>query len=92
MALSSEFLLHALFVFVGVAVLDVLWAWYIRHTASNNAWRASLAAVGLTVCGAFLTLEYVQNRWMLIPAALGAFVGTFIPLRWFRGNKTEPTA
>lgn len=90
--LSSEFLLHALAVFVGVALLDIMWAWYIQHTAQNDAWRASLTAVGLTVFGAGLTLEYVHNRWLLIPAGLGAFAGTFIPLKLHAKNQPPTEA
>lgn len=83
------FFLHALLVFAGVTFVDTLWALYIRYTANGSPWRASISAVGLTLCGALLTLEYVKDPLMLIPAGLGAFVGTFATLKW---GKHAPTS
>jgi hypothetical protein len=38
--------------------------------------------VGLICCGAFVTVAYVQDRWQLIPASVGAFVGTYLSVRY----------
>lgn len=72
--------IHSLLVFLGVAVSDWFWAAYIKHTAGVNPMKASLAAVGITLCSALVVLEYTQDRRMLLPACLGAFVGTYLPL------------
>jgi hypothetical protein len=38
---------------------------------------ASGWAVALFLLGAVTVLGYTKNRWLLIPAALGAFAGTW---------------
>lgn len=76
----QEWAVTAALVFLGVFVADLFWAWYVRGASQGHPWKASFSAVGITLCSGFVTLEYVQDRWMLIPAALGAFAGTMLPL------------
>lgn len=69
-------------VFVIVTVADFLWAAYISHTAKGNIWKASFYAAAIALFGGMITLAYINDSRMIIPAVLGAFVGTYLCLRF----------
>jgi len=63
-------------VFAAVTALDFIGAWYTRAVATRHAVPAGLCAAVLVGVGALVTVAYVDNHWLALPAALGAFVGT----------------
>jgi hypothetical protein len=68
----------ALGVFLAVALADGLWTLYIVAAAARLPLPAALYSTGIVLTGAFVTLAYVRDRWYLLPAALGAFAGTYL--------------
>jgi hypothetical protein len=76
-----------LLVFVMVLVVNVCWTKYVIHAGAGRALPAALWDVGIVVLSALLTVEYVNNRWAVLAAAAGGFVGTYITVR---AKKTEP--
>jgi hypothetical protein len=71
-------MIRALAVFLAVAVSDWLWTKYIVTASTGLAFLAASYAAGIVVVGAFVTLAYVRDRIHIIPAVLGAFVGTYL--------------
>lgn len=69
-------LLAAPAVFASMVACDLCWARYVRHASDGSRWLAGFWAVGLFAAGAFSVVSYVDNHWLLIPAALGSFTGT----------------
>lgn len=67
-----------LLVFVIAAGLDFLWARYITLLSLGEAWRAATYAAAIVAFGGLVTVLYVRNPFLLIPATLGAFVGTLV--------------
>ena len=67
---------------LAVALADGLWALWIGAVAANPPVLAGLYSVGLICCGAYVTVAYVQDRRQLIPASVGAFVGTYLSVRY----------
>lgn len=65
-------------VFTAMVVLDFLWARYIIALRDDNAYIAGALAGSLYVLGGFVTVSFVADYWLLIPAGLGAFVGTVL--------------
>lgn len=65
------------FVFTATVIADVIWAEWARAVSLRRADLAAVYAAGIIVCGAFVTIEYVHDHWLLLPAAAGAFVGTW---------------
>lgn len=78
-------ILEALAAFWAVFFADFVWARYITAIAEARKLHASAWAVALLVLSGVATIAYVNNHWMLIPAAAGAFVGT-----WFSIRKSAP--
>lgn len=72
-------------VFVAMAVLDFFWADYTASIAGKKSHRASFMAVLIILFSGFVTTSYVADKWLLIPAGMGAYAGTWLSI--WRGRK-----
>jgi hypothetical protein len=70
--------LQAALVFVATMFVDYAWSVYIRSLATTKMLRAAVWSSIIVFAGGFTTIEYISNHWMLIPAMLGAFLGTLL--------------
>jgi len=68
----------ALAVFLAVALSDALWSAWITAVGRHQPALAGIASAGLVLCGAFVTMAYIGDRRYLLPAVMGAFVGTYL--------------
>lgn len=64
-------------VFIAMFFTDVLFAMYVRRTSQGKALQAASFGALIFVFAGFVVVGYVSNLWLLIPAALGSFVGTY---------------
>jgi hypothetical protein len=62
-------------VFFGMVILDFIWVGYVVSLQKTQAVSAGLWAAIMIIVTGFVTVSYVNDPWLLIPAALGAFVG-----------------
>lgn len=65
-------------VFLAVALADVCWTKYFLEAANKNATKAAAWSAVIVLLGSYTTVEYVGNALLVIPAALGAFAGTYL--------------
>jgi hypothetical protein len=84
---NADFIQKILLVFGAVAVTDVFWTLYVTGANDGKIWKASFYSTMIVLCGSTATIEYVQDPRMIIPAALGAFAGTMLPLLWRKHRK-----
>lgn len=77
-----------LWMFGGTFVLDLLWAVYTKAVAAHRPMRAGLFAAVLYIIGGGLVTAYTTDHWLLLPAAIGAFMGTYAGTWW--GTPVEP--
>ncbi len=76
-------MIQACIAFFGMAGLDIIFARYtLAVTSRSPVWASSYAAVCLLLGGS-VVVTYAHDPIMLIPAAAGAFVGTYIGM-WRR--------
>lgn len=68
--------------FASMVLLDYIWAHYTIYLLHNKPIQAAISASGIMFATALVTILYVDNHWMIIPTAAGAFVGTYSALRW----------
>jgi hypothetical protein len=68
--------------FGGMAVLDATWAFYTIALVKRDHHWAGVTSAMLFILGAVVIRMYVDDGWIIIPAALGAFVGTEIGSRY----------
>ena len=64
-------------VVVAMAIGDFIWAKYISSIAERRALIAASWGSVVIALGAFITLSYVDDKRMIIPACIGAFLGTY---------------
>lgn len=69
--------LQCLAAFVALFITDLCWAVYIEQVKRGNALNSALWSVFLFLTGASAVISYTTDPWLLIPAAAGAFAGTF---------------
>lgn len=72
----------AAIVFIVYVVFDILYALYVLCVSR----RQSVAAAGISSVlyslGAVGVMNYMNNAWYLVPLGIGAFVGTYIAVRY----------
>lgn len=68
-------------VFLAMLVSDFLYARYTMNITSKHIISASSYAAGIQLCMAFTVVEYTKDAWLVIPAALGAALGTWIAIK-----------
>lgn len=67
--------------FISLFCIDIFYTYYLRAIADSKALVASLWSIVVTILGAFVVINYTTDHMMLIPAALGAFCGTFVGMK-----------
>ncbi len=72
------FVLKFVGIFLLVAFSDFLWARYIKHTAESNALKSAVYASAIYLLGSVIVIAYIGDHSMVLPAVLGAFVGTYL--------------
>lgn len=75
------FPIQCILVFLALIAVDFCWTFYIAKVAEKKAIAAACWSAMIMVCGAFATISYLENKWLLIPAILGAWVGTFLAIK-----------
>jgi hypothetical protein len=71
-------------VFGATFLADVAWARYVGHVAAGSRWSAGIWSVILFLLGAFAVVSYTTNKMLLIPATIGAFLGTVVGVPTWR--------
>jgi hypothetical protein len=80
------FIVKAVIVFLALCITDVCWAYYINKVKDGSPLHSAKWAVFLYLTGSVGTISVVNDPWLVIPASLGAFCGTYLAV-WF--NKRE---
>jgi hypothetical protein len=63
---------------LGAFVSDYVWARYMANVAEGHGFVAANWAVGVIVLGAYLVISYVEDKRLIFPAAIGAWIGTYL--------------
>ena len=72
--------------FVCMFLLDFCWAYYTRKVTEGRAMAASTWATILIILNATV-MKYMTTDWAyFIPAAFGAFIGTYIAIKIEKAN------
>lgn len=74
--------LSFLIVFLAAFVTDICWAFYVNKVKNGRALPSGVWAVFLFLTGSIATTAYVKDPLYLLPAAIGAFLGTVITV-WY---------
>jgi hypothetical protein len=73
--------MKAALVFLAMLIGDSLWAKWMLATSKRQPVPAAAYSSAIILVGGFTAVAYVNDPRYLIPAALGAFVGTYVTVR-----------
>ena len=74
-------------IFFALFFTDIIWALYIRWSARGLALPAGIASIFIYAIGAFTFAEFIKDVWVLVPASIGCFFGTYLTVRFDNPNK-----
>jgi len=73
----------ALLIFATYTIIDMLYAKYIMYVNAKKAFSAAVTTSIIYSLLAFGVVSYSKNILYLIPLAAGAFLGTYLTVRFF---------
>jgi hypothetical protein len=76
--MDYNYVLKFIGVMVAIFFVDICWAKYFIHVNKHNPLPAASWGSLILVFGAFVTIEYVHDKTLIIPAFIGGFIGTYI--------------
>ena len=68
-------------VFVAMTVVDFLYGRYTIAASDRKAVAASVWGTGIVFANSVVVIEYINNHWMILAAALGSAFGTYISIK-----------
>ena len=74
-------MLDYLISFLALFLLDIVYTYYLKCVQYENALGASIWAVACYLLGSIAVINYTTNHWLVIPAVLGAFFGTYVGMK-----------
>ena len=67
-----------IFTFFADFMLDLVYTYYLRCVAENRVFMASVWSVACYFGASVAVINYTSNHWLLAPALVGAFCGTWV--------------
>jgi hypothetical protein len=71
-------------VFVTYFLIDILYAFYVIYVGKRAAVRAAISSSLLYSLAAYGVITYSQNIIYVIPLAIGAFLGTYVVVKYMK--------
>lgn len=65
-------------IFLLMTLTDFVWSISIKAISGNKVLLGGLTAAMLVILNGVATISYINNYWLLVPAALGAFTGVVV--------------
>jgi hypothetical protein len=69
-------------IFVTYVVIDILYALYVICVGKRQPVNAAVVSSFLYSLGAYGVISYAKNPLYVIPLALGAFLGTYLVVKY----------
>ncbi len=86
--LNHTYILKFLGVMLAICVADICWAKYFIYVAKHKPFPAASWGSMIVVFGAFVTVEYINDRSLIIAAFIGGFIGTYLTV-WREREKSK---
>ena len=79
--LTTTYLIKFFTVMISMMLADVCWTKYFMKVADKQALQAGFWGSIIILFGAISTTSYVDDHTLIIPAVIGAFLGTYITVK-----------
>ena len=77
-------MINYLLVWFSTFIISILCVIYMKAVNKENAILSALYDMLLYSVGAISTIYYIENHWMLLPAALGGGMGTYLSVKYYK--------
>ena len=64
--------------FLAIFFTDIFYVYYLKSIEEGHPLKSSSWAVVVFLTACLAVINYTTNHWLLIPASLGAFAGTYV--------------
>ncbi len=68
----------------GTIVWHIVYIYVIKAISRNRTYIATFMNMIAWVLFAKITIDYVENNWLLLSSMAGAGIGTFITMKYFK--------
>ncbi len=82
-------MINILFVFIGSFVLDILWVLWVKKIGDSKAVSSAIYSFATVMLSGTIIVEYVGDPRLLLAAALGSFIGTYLTVKVSNDKKIE---
>ncbi len=65
-------------IFAAMFSVDLCWVFYVKKVQHDSPFKASCWAVFLFLTSSIVVIGFTSDPWLLIPASVGAFAGTWV--------------
>lgn len=76
-----------LIAFILTVVWHIVYIYVIKSISRNQTYLATMMNMIAWILFAKITIGYVDNNWLLVSSMMGAGVGTFITMKFFKDVK-----
>jgi hypothetical protein len=76
-------------VFIAIALADVCWTFYFIKIEERKSLAAGIWGAGVYLCGAFAVVSYTSDKTLIIPAVLGAIIGTWATIEYKKKKENK---
>lgn len=77
-----NYLISFALTFAAMFITDVCWTFYLLKVEERKSFHAGAWAMLLYLFGALVVTSYVDDRSLIIAAALGSFFGTYVTIEY----------
>lgn len=84
-----EYALKFIGVIIATILVDICWAYYFIKINEEDALASSIWGSLILIFGAFTTINYVDDKSLLIAAIIGSFVGTYGTITYRKKKKSK---
>lgn len=74
-------MLSYILTFILVFFVDIVYTYFLKAVNENNALTSGFWGAVCWLIGSLAVIEYTANHWLLIPACIGAFCGTYVGIK-----------
>jgi len=78
MTINYMYILQFIGVMTSMILADISWTYYFIKVEERKSLAAGIWSALIVVFGIFTTINYVDDRSLVVAAIIGAFIGTFL--------------
>jgi hypothetical protein len=75
-------MIEYLIAFFGVMITDFFYVHFVKAIGQDSALKGGLCSGAYYLISAIIIINYTANHALIIPVALGAFVGSYIGIKY----------